>query len=496
MIVIRLRSKLLFSALRRLLLLFGPFIIFFLPFNPALATKRVVVLPFKGFKRIAVRGIVVQTIKKDHVSISWAQAQAEAKQMGINARCNKDTMPGLARAVGADAIVCGKIYRQKKRRILQLDVHSGGTGKIVKRIRLRFRPLDLKSQSLHGLSQKLNPALAQSWGWNSPEVRTSSVDEKASMGNQAQIPSLSQRFPSSGPKPEAPAIATTNQIDDDDDENPLATPEEKQKNGHEKEDVHLKNERSPQRSYGKHALRLNAGPALLFTRHLSIKNMPPGPSSQGWKTQPLAGLAVEGEIFPAAWATDGWLSHFGLNLGYSRFFGLSWKLSDEAQEHETTLQTFTARALSRWGVPIGKRNLSFIGQFGFHYLDFSLNDTSTERAVIPDVTFSSLDLGVKLEFSFVPDWLWAEGYLGYLPVLGRGEITSFDEFGPGSGNGLRFGGGFQGTLWRSFGWKLSIDYVRYIIQFKVDPRARRANEVALTAHDEYLNGMVLFTYLN
>ena len=115
-------------------------------------------------------------------------------------------------------------------------------------------------------------------------------------------------------------------------------------------------------------------------------------------------------------------------------------------------------------------------------------------AVIPDVSFSSVDLGAGVQVPLWPRWLHVAASFDYLPVLARGEITTPDQYGAAAGGGgMLFAGGLRGAIRRGFGWRLDIEYAWYTVTFGQDSGARRQAEMV---RDRYLSSVLCVTYSN
>jgi hypothetical protein len=443
------------------------------------AGKRVVILDFEGPGNRTARAAVARVLRGNHVVVPQAQLRSEASKLKMQCHCDPLLVQGLASLVHAEAVVCGALPARRNR--LTLTVYNGGDGQKVKVVATRLGRTGVSGRVLVRLHRQVEQALAKTWNWEGVEV---SKDKKSA-------PSLS--WEESAPPPAMPernvaaALPDTNAWENDDTENPLNRPKKTRKG---QVAVVKAKPQTPRRAEGAHALRLGAGPAFLFRRNYGVYEAARPMDAQGWKTSPVAGIALSGEVFPAAWFTKGWASNIGLGLAYSRYFGLTWKMNNDPEEHSATHQVLSVDLRGRYRLPIGRRHLLFSAHFGYRYLGFTMNDTAEVRAVVPDVTFSSLDLGAAIGFSVLPKWLTISARFSYLPVLDRGEIATAEEYGSGTGGGMVFGGSVSGAIAGPVGWQLDFDYARYAIVFD-DPAATRQAEMA---RDRYISSILSVTY--
>jgi hypothetical protein len=241
-----------------------------------------------------------------------------------------------------------------------------------------------------------------------------------------------------------------------------------------------------------YALRVSLGPSFLFRRNYRVYNPATTGDGQGWTTSPAAGVALAAELFPGAWLTRGWGAKLGVGLSYTRHFGLAWKMNTDPADHSASHQVFTADARARIRLWNSARAPTLLLKVGYHRLDFSMHESPGIPAVIPDVSFSSVDLGAGLQVALWPRWLHVTASFDYLPVLARGEIATADEYGvAASSGGMLFAGGLRGAIRRGFGWRLDIEYAWYTVKFGQDGSSRRKAEMA---RDRYLSSVLCATY--
>jgi len=437
----------------------------------AYAGKRVVILDFDGMGAVPARTAVARMLRGEHDVVARALLESEAGKLHVPTHCDPMMIPGLATVLQAEAVICGQIRRRR----LTLKVFNGGDGALMAKVRLPLRRGAMTAATMARATRRLDPIIARTWNWGGEETRSSAPAKAAP-------PMLTERTTIAAP-PEP------NAWEGNDQENPLAS---RHRRSRVRASATVSARPEAVRGRASHAVRLSAGPAFLLRRNYSVYEAAVPRDAQGWKTTPVAGLALDGELFPAAWFTQGWASNIGLGLSYSRYFGLSWRNDGDPEDHTATHQVLTADVRGRYRHEFGPRALVVSGHFGYRRLTFAMNDGATP-AVIPDVALSSLDMGLEAQMDLLPRWIALSARFSYLPTLGRGEIVQNGEYGAGSGTGLLFGGAASGQIMGPVGWNLSMDYTRYTVVFDGDPTASRH---AAKARDRYLTSVLMLTYTN
>jgi hypothetical protein len=442
--------------------------------SPAHAGKRVAMLGFEG--AIAARAVVSRMLRAEHQVVPRRTVIEEVRKLRIGTGCDPTTIPGVASVVGAEGVVCGDIDHGR----LVLRVLNGGDGAVVATIKMRIGPRGISSAARARAQRTLYAALGKTWSWAAVEVQKTAAEAPA-----RRMSSVNRDLTAAVPE-------SHGAWENDDSENPLA----QTRRPSTKRSVSTAAVRSrptePRRGVGEHAVRLGLGPAFLLRRNYGVSDATAPRDAQGWTTTPVAGFALDAELFPAAWLTRGWAAHIGLGLSYSRYFGLTWRTAGEEEQRAATHQVFDIDLRGRAPIALGERQLVVGAHFGYRYLSFAMNDGQTP-AVVPDVAFGSLDLGLTAEITILPRWLSASACFSYLPVLSRGEIVTNEEYGSGGGGGMIFGGGVSGPISGPVGWRLEAEYTRYTVAFDWDPAAARHAD---KARDRYLTGLLYLTYVN
>lgn len=243
---------------------------------------------------------------------------------------------------------------------------------------------------------------------------------------------------------------------------------------------------------GCRALQAQVGASSLFIRNYGVTEPANAIDSEGITTTPVAGFALGAEVFPATWFTKNWLANFGVGLSYARYFGLRWHTTNNPDEDfDASHEVLTVDFLKvRWQPVRSERVPTLYGRFGLHYLGFSMNDEAQNEAHIPDLSATSLSVGLAARIPIRSLHLLIGA--DYLPGLSFGEVTEDSEFGDGDGWGVLGTVGLGGPITKMLGWRADLTYTLYMLEFK------RVSGVALRladgVTDMYFHGRFSLTF--
>ena len=243
---------------------------------------------------------------------------------------------------------------------------------------------------------------------------------------------------------------------------------------------------------GCRALQARVGGGSLFVRNYSVENPTNDIDGEGLTSLPVGGFNLGVEVYPATWFTKSWLSNFGMGLSYAQYFGLQWTTKNDPDTvTDITHQVFTVDFLRvRWQPARRKRVPTLYGRFGLRYMGFSMNDEDVPEAHIPDISATSLSVGVAMSLPIRSSHLLIG--IDYLPMMSWGEVTEDDEFGSGSGMGLLGTVGFGGPFSKLLGWRVELTYTLYLLELdRVDISTRR---LADSVVDMYFHGRFSLTF--
>jgi HEAT repeat protein len=235
---------------------------------------------------------------------------------------------------------------------------------------------------------------------------------------------------------------------------------------------------------GCEALRLGVGVSSLFYRDLGYDNPADPLDRNNISTTPVAGFSVAGEIFPGAFVNESFWANFGLGFRYARYFGLQWNTANTSEtKHGVTHQTYAVDFLIFRIQPLRKATVpTLYTRLGLHNMTFSF-DESSATAHVPDTSMTSFLVGLGARIPVMSAYMQLG--MDFLPSPGWGEITSDDNYGPGSGWGFVAIAAFGGPLGKWMGWRAEVNYTRYMLEFE---RGLAATRKADGAVDNYIHG--------
>jgi hypothetical protein len=450
------------------------------------AGKRIVLLDFTGPGQAAAKAALVQHLRASHTVVPQARLAAEAKRLGLGLECTESNIIGVATAAAGEAAICGTITGRGAKRKLQLAVYNGGDGSPVQTFLIRLSAEGLDDSTMAQLAPKLEAALAKTWNWDAADKKkTARLEGEGTSGPNEPTPD-GDLTPGAPPGGEAGT-------EDGDTENPVHLRKAQPRRAavvHE-ETVTFEPRENP-RLDGLHALRVGAGPSFMFQRSYAISGQPTTKDGQDWKTSPAVGFLLAAECFPGAWFSRGFASNIGLGLAYTRLFGITWSMVGQGQR-SVTHQTLAVDARVRYRVLDKPITITPLVRLGYKLVQFAMNDEPSSPSPIPDVSYSSFTIGLGGDFGLLKKWLTVSLFFDLLPLLGRGEIATSQEYGPATGLGLAFGGALHGRVWGPVGWKIDFEYERFSVNFTHSVETRRwADKV----RDRYINGLLYLTFVN
>ena len=493
--------------------------------------KKVVVLDFDGVGNKLIRKKVADKLAETHELVSPQKVASEAKKLGLGTECNETNIMGVASVFSAEGVICGEISGPKSSRKLKISINNGGDAQEVASFIVPVGKWGLDATALTQVKTQADAALAKTWSWDTggagggsggsgpavdpepePEPEPEPVDETEPEPPPPPPPESGDEEATEEPTPDPAPLEETGQAPDeepvaaaDDVEDPLAhsKPKHMARKGAGKV---KKKEEEVSRVDGSHAFRLAVGPVIRLWRFYDPQGVDPNVTGSaiidaGYKPGYSAGLAIDSELFPGAWFSDGLAGCFGIGVQYSFVSGPAWNLQSNkgnvAESHQAINHLLAVNARFRYHLFENPYIPIFTLKFGYHLLKYNMNDTDAVKAPFPDMTFSSLDVGLALDQALWVNRLHLHGYFSYLPVLGLGEMTSKDFFGPTTGmsSGLAMGGGFRGNIWGPVGLRLEVSYLRYTVSTFEHQTAQFTTWVS-RVRDQYLNGMVYLTFVN
>ena len=249
---------------------------------------------------------------------------------------------------------------------------------------------------------------------------------------------------------------------------------------------------TPSCPLGCRALQARIGGSSLFVRNYSVENPASTMDDEGLTSLPVAGFNLGVEVYPATWFTKNWLANFGIGLSYAHYFGLQWKTTNDPDiVNDISHNVFTVDFLRvRWQPARRARVPTLYGRFGLRYMGFHMNDEDVPEAHIPDVSATSLSLGLAMKVPIKSAHLLIG--IDYLPMMSWGEVTEDSEFGGGGGMGLLGTVGFGGPFSKLLGWRVELTYTLYLLE--LDRVQGFSTRLADSIVDMYFHGRFSLTF--
>jgi hypothetical protein len=235
---------------------------------------------------------------------------------------------------------------------------------------------------------------------------------------------------------------------------------------------------------------------LSFTTRASLDNQP-----SGYDGSIVPGGMIDGEVYPLVLMgskPDSALAGLGVTFLYDRVFLLKSKADTE--EYNTTQQRYGVGLRYRFNVG-HKPTLPtvFVG-LGYNSLSFVI-DASVDLTGLPDVNYTYLDPHIGFRMPLGTPKLALLGKASYLLILGSGDFSNDDNYGPGSVAGVDFEGGLEYRLTPRLPIHVGVHYVR--IAYDFDGTGDRANNLDMDpstpdvggALDEFLGGYATVGYI-
>jgi hypothetical protein len=197
------------------------------------------------------------------------------------------------------------------------------------------------------------------------------------------------------------------------------------------------------------AVRFAAGPSAL-TRTLQFNHRAFDQAPRDYRNSFVPGARVQGELYPAAFASKGFLANLGVGFEFDQTFGL--KVNAGGMQLPTTVRHFSVDARIR--IPIGGGSVSLVGGYGQRTFNVQRGQTMLD---LPNIDYKMFDPGLAFRAPLGPVSLFGEARA--LLMTGAGEIQTNASYGPGKVSAFEAEAGFEVEITRNFGVRLSGDFV-------------------------------------
>lgn len=197
------------------------------------------------------------------------------------------------------------------------------------------------------------------------------------------------------------------------------------------------------------AARISAGPSF-STRTLEFSHRAFDQAPKDYRNSPVPGVRVQGEIYPLAFGSGGFLANLGLAFELDQTFGL--KVNSGAQKLPTTVRHFSVGARVR--IPIGSGELALVGGYGQR--TFKIVRGMTTMLDLPDVDYKLFDPGIAFRVPLGP--VAFVGDARALLMTNAGQIQTNASYGPGDVSAFEGELGLEVAITRAIGVRLSGDF--------------------------------------
>jgi hypothetical protein len=429
---------------------------------PAMASRRVVVLPFSGPKSSEASRALSRQLGGRYELVSVGRLAAEARRRATTIH----STPGraiAARALRVAALVGGTVARAGSRWVVRLMVYSGNSGSLVgaTSVSLPGPRIDLAA------GRKLAMSIGVAMGRARPGPPVAGVVAVRRIRPPRAVTPRPQRVAQRAPQRQAapatppPPPRGTEDVGDLDESAPIETSEpadnalgfdvdERAENRDRTATVRAKPRQTVR--YWEKAIELSAGMMILArTFEFNDPVAPQQPNNYHSGLVPAA--IVEGSAYPLAFFGRGPLSNLGVTASYYRVLVLNSQPPGGGEGVSTTLHQVEVGLRYRWNIldralsPTLKVGASF-GRLGFaiHW------GTGANPSTLPDLAYLYLKLsllGLDVPFYSSPRFsIGATANFDYVHVFTAGDIESVDIGGYGRSTtlGIDVSGGLYASL--------------------------------------------------
>lgn len=414
--------------------------------SPELATaqaKRVTVLEFSGRGAGPVRNHVVKALVKQSGDVELVpsrEVENAANRLGISLSAPED-YASVAGELSIDAFVEGELSRSGGRWEAMVYVRDGATGEVVGQEPWARRKKGQLKAIRKNFWKILGPAITNS---SAPALAAEPLPEPVEQTSDVMQPEFEEKEEKSSSPSTSPAFLA----------------------------------------------RIGVG---LMWRNYSYNDLRGGDLRDYSNAlgSPAIAPAIDLELYPFAFGSDGAASDLGIGVDFDYALGL--KSKEGNAEYTTTAYELNLMLLYR--IPLGV----FVPQLGVGYMAQVFDADLPDAILLPAMEYSALRAHLAMGMNFT-DAFGLEVTLGYAFVLDAGEIMT-DVYFPEATAGTFFAG-LASNIWftDSVGMRLAIDWKRYFFDFKYSddqlqpgsPPAPR--KIAGGVTDDYTRFTLSFAY--
>lgn len=195
------------------------------------------------------------------------------------------------------------------------------------------------------------------------------------------------------------------------------------------------------------AARFAAGPSAL-SRTLQFNHRAFAQAPQDYRGSFVPGARVQGELYPIAFASKGFLANLGIGFEFDQSIGL--KVNAGGMQLPTTMRHFSVDARIR--IPIGGGSISLVGGYGQRTFKVTRGQTMLD---LPNIDYKLFDPGLAFRVPIGPVSLFGEARA--MLITAAGEIQTNASYGPGTVSAFEGEAGLEIEITRMLGLRLSGD---------------------------------------
>lgn len=197
------------------------------------------------------------------------------------------------------------------------------------------------------------------------------------------------------------------------------------------------------------AARLNVGPSVL-SRTLEFNHRAFDQAPSDYNNSFVPGARAQGEIYPAGFATTGFLSNLGVGFTFDQTLGL--KVNGPDGKLASTVRHFSVDARLR--IPLGGGSVSLVGGYGQRTFSVARGNSMLD---LPNVDYKLFNPGLAFRVPLGPVDFFGDAR--FLLMTNAGEIQTMASYGPGTVTAFEVEAGFEVTITKVFGIRLAGDFV-------------------------------------
>jgi hypothetical protein len=226
----------------------------------------------------------------------------------------------------------------------------------------------------------------------------------------------------------------------------------------------------------------------LWARNMTIS---PTDAADTYKGQPVPGLRIDGEVYPAAAFSRSWPADFGVGFMFDMIW-LKSEMSSGGEKLKTTQMQWGVDLRWRWKILDSQTSPVLKAALKFSQLSFKIDRANAPTDLnIPDVTYTSIAPVVGVGFPLGSKMFQLGATLGF-PVALSEKGAPLNTTTKGTPWGIEVGVNFD---FYPFPWLLTraqFGLVRYAVKFTPDTAA---GATATGMSDMYIGGIISAGYV-